>query len=478
MFLNRRGFYLPKSFKDIAKIQKKLTVTPVINPEFDLSVTGPVSFSVYQETENHLILPRFFGTSNFDKNEYDNQIKLENNRNFNFLGTLRDYQQNIVDTVIPKIKEQYGGLISIPTGRGKTIIAVKLACELKLKTLFIVHKTFFLEQTKEKFELFSDAKIGILQQKIIDVDDKDVVIGMLQSILSRDYGDEIMSQFDLVIFDECHHLSSREFSKIFNKLRPVYTVGLSATPKRKDGLDKVFEYYAGSMLYQEHASTKHLVQVKIIPFDIKHYKFKNVKNKSGQVLLPIIVNNLVSIDERNQLIIKEILDLKMEEPERKFLILGGRREHIVYISKEIIKIKPYLDEEIGYYMGGMKKNELKDASLKSIIFATFEMASEGLDILALDTLFMITPKGDANQAIGRILRKQVGEYEYPPKIIDIIDEIESIKRLGNKRVKLYKERGYIINGEEPEVNEVKIVKVIKEKKKKKEEEINFNKSLF
>jgi superfamily II DNA or RNA helicase len=446
MYLSRRGFYLPKSFNDILKIQKKLTVTPLVNPEFDLSVTGPVTFSVYQENDTHLILPRSFGIKQFNKNEYENQIKIENNRTFTFNGSLRDYQQNIVDIVIPKIKEQYGGLISIPTGRGKTIIAVKLACQLQLKTLFIVHKTFFLEQTKEKFELFSNAKIGILQQKTIDVDNKDVVIGMLQSILSRDYGDEIMNQFDLVIFDECHHISSKEFSKIFNKIRPVYTIGLSATPKRKDGLDKVFEYYAGPMLYQEHASTKHIIEVKTISFDIIHPKFKNVKNKSGQVLLPIIVNNLVSLDQRNKLIIKEIIDLKMEEPERKFLILGGRREHLFDISNEIIKQKTYLKEEIGFYMGGMKKNELKDASEKSMIFATFEMASEGLDILALDTLFMITPKGDVNQAVGRILRKQAGEYEFPPKIIDIIDEIESVKRLGNKRIKLYKERGYIING--------------------------------
>ena len=467
MYLSRRGFYLPKSYKDITKIQKKLTVTPIVNPEFDLSVTGPVTFSIYQENDTHLIIPRSFGIKQFDKNEYENQIKIENNREFLFNGLLRDYQQKIIDIVRPKIKEQYGGLISIPTGRGKTIIAVKLACELKLKTLFIVHKTFFLEQTKEKFELFSNAKIGILQQKTIDVEDKDVVIGMLQSILSRDYGDEIMNQFDLVIFDECHHISSKEFSKIFNKIRPVYTIGLSATPKRKDGLDKVFEYYAGPMLYQETTAMKHVVEVKTISFDIIHPKFKNIKNRNGQVLLPIIVNNLVSLDQRNKLIIKEIIDLKMEEPERKFLILGGRREHLNEITKEIIKQKAYLEEEIGFYMGGMKKNELKDASEKSMIFATFEMASEGLDILALDTLFMITPKGDVNQAIGRILRKQAGEYEFPPKIIDIIDEIECIKRLGNKRIKLYKERGYIINGVNPREEN-------KEKEENKEEETNIN----
>jgi superfamily II DNA or RNA helicase len=543
MFLSRKGFYLPKSFKDILKIQKKLTVTPVVNPEFDLSATGPVTFTVYQENDTHLILPRSFGMKQFDKNEYINQIKIENSRVFNFNGSLRDYQQKIIDIVKSKITENYGGLISIPTGRGKTIIAVKLACELQLKTLFIVHKTFFLEQTKEKFEQFSNAKIGILQQKTIDVEDKDVVIGMLQSILSRDYGDEIMNQFDLVIFDECHHISSKEFSKIFNKIRPVYTIGLSATPKRSDGLEKVFEYFAGPMLYQETTAMKHAVHVKTVNFDIKQdinyveqsknlnqlkekiklnkltldnlddlddlneinklnkniikkleqyiynldSKFKNVKNKSGQVLLPIIVNNLVSIDERNQLIMNEIIELKIKEPERKFLILSGRRDHLNVISEMVVKKIPALKDEVGFYIGGMKKDDLKTSSEKSLIFATFEMASEGLDILALDTLFMISPKGNTNQSIGRILRKQFDEYKYPPMIVDFVDEIESVKRLSMIRMKLYKSRNYIINGIIPEeINSNKLLTSYNNSTKDldslnesiENKKIDFNKSLF
>ena len=300
--LTRQGFFLPKTHLNIEKIKTKLTVTPRVNPDFDLSLSGPVSFSVYDENDTHLILPRFYAINEFKK--YQNTIKPENPINIEFKGELRDYQTKIVNEVIPKIKEGGGGLISIPTGRGKTIIAVKLACELKLRTLFIVHKTFFLEQTKEKFQLFSNAKIGMLQQNKIDIDGKNVVIGMLQSILSRDYSDRIMNQFDLVIFDECHHLSSKEFSRVFTKIRPVYTIGLSATPKRRDGLEKVFHWYAGPMLYQEIAATKHQVHVKTINFTTKNYRFKEVKNKSGQIILPIIVNNLVEIKERNELIVK------------------------------------------------------------------------------------------------------------------------------------------------------------------------------
>ena len=449
MLLTRRGFFLPKISELCDKVRTKLSVTPNLNAAFDFSDSGPVSFNVFQENDEFLILPRFFATTEFKNEKYKNKIKINNPREFNFKGSLRDYQQKIIDSIIPKIQETGGGLLSIPTGRGKTILAVKLACQLKLKTLFVVHKTFFLEQTKEKYELFSDAKIGILQQNQIDIEDKDVVIGMLQSICSRDYGEEVMGQFDLVIFDECHHMSSREFSKALTKIRPVYTVGLSATPKRSDGLEKVFHWYAGPMLYQETAPMKHVVHAKTVSFDIKHYKFKNIVNKKGMVLLPIIVTNLTEITQRNDLIVKEIIDLKLAEPERKFLILSGRREHLTIISDMVINKIPGLKDEVGFYVGGMKKDDLKASSEKSLIFATFEMASEGLDILALDTLFMVTPKGNVNQVVGRILRKQFDEYENPPMVVDFVDEIESVKRLAMIRMKLYKSRNYVINGVEP-----------------------------
>jgi superfamily II DNA or RNA helicase len=478
MYLSRRGFFLPKTSKFCEAIRTKLLVKPNINASFDFSEQGPVSFHVLQENDTHLVLPRFFATTEFKKEKYDNQIKISNTREFLFKGSLRDYQQKIIDEIIPKIKETGGGLLSIPTGRGKTILAVKLACELKLKTLFVVHKTFFLEQTKEKFELFSNAKIGILQQNQIDVENKDVVIGMLQSICSRDYGEDIMGQFDLVIFDECHHMSSREFSKALCKIRPVYTIGLSATPKRSDGLEKVFHWHAGPMLYQETAAMKHIVHVKTISFDIKHHKFRNIVNRKGMVLLPIIVTNLTEINERNDLIIKEILDLKLAEPERKFLILSGRREHLNLLSKMIIDKHPGLENEVGFYVGGMKKDDLKNASEKSLIFATFEMASEGLDILALDTLFMLTPKGNVNQSVGRILRKQFDEYEYPPLIVDFVDEIESVKRLAFIRMKLYKSRNYVINGSnEVVVNSEEVDEPI-ENITKQVEKVDFKKSLF
>ena len=61
---------------------------------------------------------------------------------------------------------------------------------------------------------------------------------------------------------------------------------------------------------------------------------------------------------------------------------------------------------VGYYIGGMKEEELKKSEYKKVIIATYAMAEEGLDIKTLTTLLMATPKVDVTQSIGRILRKK------------------------------------------------------------------------
>ena len=106
-----------------------------------------------------------------------------------------------------------GGGICVGCGSGKTVMAIYIAHILKVKTLVIVHKSFLLNQWKERFEQFSNARIGIIQQNKVETDDKDVVIGMLQSIAKDKYDFGIFREFGLVIFDEAHHAPSKFFSK-------------------------------------------------------------------------------------------------------------------------------------------------------------------------------------------------------------------------------------------------------------------------
>ena len=106
-----------------------------------------------------------------------------------FNGKLRDYQTKIVNKCYKHMKKKYGGILSVPCGRGKTVMAINLFTKLKKKTLVIVHKEFLMNQWIERIKQFCDksVSIGIIQGKKIDVDDKDIVIFMLQSLSMKKY---------------------------------------------------------------------------------------------------------------------------------------------------------------------------------------------------------------------------------------------------------------------------------------------------
>ena len=123
------------------------------------------------------------------------------------------------------------------------------------------------------------------------------------------------------------------------------------------------------------------------------------------------------------------------------LILSGRKDQLNKLNE---MLKPVFEGDIGYYVGGMKEKDLKISESKDLILATYEMVSEGLDIQALDTMIMCTPKAGINQTVGRILRKKPEEYENQPLIIDIIDQIPTTIFMGFARKKLYTQRNYEI----------------------------------
>jgi superfamily II DNA or RNA helicase len=125
-----------------------------------------------------------------------------------------------------------------------------------------------MNQWIERIETFlPGARIGKIQGDIIDIENKDIVIGMLQSLSSKEYDGQIWDQFGLTVFDECHHLSAEVFSKIMINIVTNYTLGLSGTMKRKDGLTKVFEYFIGPVVHKEKTDLTTEVLVKSLFVD-------------------------------------------------------------------------------------------------------------------------------------------------------------------------------------------------------------------
>ena len=330
-----------------------------------------------------------------------------------------------------------------------TVIALNIASLFQVKTLIVVHKGFLLNQWKERIEQFTDSPIGIIQQNKIDIDGKHFVIGMLQSIAKDKYDSNIFADFGLVIFDEAHHAPSKYFSRALPLINCKKTLALSATPKRSDKLEKVLHWYLGPIIYQYNLEENKTVLTRIYKYNLIHQKFVEKKQRfTGEVNRPGTITNLITIGRRNRFIIDLVEELLTEEG-RKFIILSERVEHLELLKKR-------LDDRnlctSGFYIGGMKQKKLDESAQCQIIFGTFQMASEALDIKGLNTLIMATPRREIEQTIGRITRDPNSKIR--PVVIDVLDNLESFIRQGYYRRNFYRKNGYQIMFAEVEDNNI------------------------
>ena len=461
--------------EQINKIRKDLTVKPYVNASFGAEA---VPFAIYMESKRKLYLPRYYGIKELG---FPSKFRINSGTeiSMNFTGSLKDKQLPIVSAFEEAIKDKYigGGIISVPCGYGKTVLALYLASKLKLKTLVIVHKEFLMNQWKERIEQFiPDAKVGRIQRKNIITEDCDIVIGLLQSISMIEYSEEIFKGFGFVIYDECHHLGAEVFSRALLKTNTRYTLGLSATPKRQDGLSNVFEWYLGPKIYEVYKREQETVDVELYHYHDDNSSYsKLMLNMKGQPNLPIMINKICEYKPRINLI--TTLISRCLKTGRKILLLSDRKNHLGLIKEELerIKLLTSADFTVGYYLGGMKQSELEKTEKNNVILGTFSMASEGFDCREpLDTIILASPKSNIEQAVGRILRQEAKDRKFVPLVIDVIDEFATFPRQGLKRVQFYKKNKYNITTFDKNLNEVNN-KFVKKKTKaaKPDEELQF-----
>lgn len=464
--LCKQGYLLKKEYFDKAQledIRRELTVVPHIQGDYGKK---PEKFKVYRENDDFISLPKYYGLAKYNKPDKNGEIEGEK-ADINFKGELRDYQIDIIEQIMDTLNRKDGGLLSLGCGQGKTVLALYVATVLKVKTLVIVHKSFLLNQWKERAEQFTDASLGIIRQNKVEIDGKDIVIGMLQSISKQKYDEDLFSDFGLVIFDEAHHAPSRYFSRALPIITCKKTLALSATPYRNDKLEKVLFWYFGDILYKAPKKCNDSVLVKIYKYSCCHKRFKEIRfNYNGKICIARTLNNIVKIKERNTFIINLLVSVLKKEPLRKILFLGDRIEQLEYLKE---KFDEYEICESDFYIGRMKMKQLKKAEDAQVLFATYSMASEALDIPSLNTLFLITSRKNVEQSVGRILRKN--DHIVQPLIVDIVDNLKVYVNQGYARRKYYKSLNYNIELNEVKNNEILSSEMIDYPKKKKDEPI-------
>tara|TARA_B100000575_G_scaffold291788_1_gene298520 strand:- start:19319 stop:20875 length:1557 start_codon:yes stop_codon:yes gene_type:complete len=438
--LTKRGYSIIKQFltlQELESLKKELTVKPYVNEEYGAS---PEPYPIYLESNKKLYIPKHIGFKEYGEPD---QIKLTKGFaiDLSFKGSLRDKQKPIINAFLDSCKDgpfkthSKGGIISVPCGWGKTIMALYLISILKRKTIVIVHKEFLLNQWIKRIEEFlPNARVGILQASKVQVEQKDIVIGMLQSLSSKEYDvDKVFGEFGFVIVDECHHIAAEVFSRSLPKVNSYYSLGLSATPKRADGLSHVFESFLGPMVYKVAKRDDKLVRVNVIRYNDDNEQYKKEELSAyGKVCIPRLINNIAGNVSRN-ILIKSILKQLVKEG-RQTLVLSDRRNHLT----ELFKLASEFTT-VGYYIGGMKQAELDKSEQKSVILGTYPMSSEGLDIPTLDAVIFTTPKSSIEQSIGRITRKQ---HINTPVAYDLVDNFSLFPRQFDKRLRVYKKLEY------------------------------------
>ena len=391
--------------------------------------------------------------------------------NLTFKGQLRDYQTKVLNEYLKAIefgtpdnlnKGNGAALIELWTGAGKTVLGLKIIEVLKKKTIIFVHKTFLKNQWIERIEEYlPNARIGTIQGQIVDIENKDIVIAMIQSVSMKNYQESLFDSFGLSLYDECHHMSSEVFSNCLKKCNTLYGLGLSATMERKDGLTNVFKMYLGDICYKHSKnSSQDNVLVKAIDFIVEDNEYNEVERDfRGQVKYSTMVSKISNFNVRSDFIVHILESEMLINPEQQFIVLAQTKNLLNYLYKALC-YKNFAS--VGYYIGGMKEEDLKKSESKKIILATFSMAAEALDIKSLTSLFLASPKSDIIQAVGRILR----EKHSNPLIIDLVDNHDVFLNQFAKRRAFYNEKNYkIIRTNNEKYNEyIKYLKSLHETK--------------
>uniref|UniRef100_A0A6C0CNY8 Helicase ATP-binding domain-containing protein n=1 Tax=viral metagenome TaxID=1070528 RepID=A0A6C0CNY8_9ZZZZ len=438
-YLGYKGYTIMKENLTIEEqelIRKELTVKPFV-PKTSLS--QPTPFPIYRESKKKMYIPRFYGQEYYGEPE-ETRILDTPKLNINFKGELRDFQKPIVNKYIQEAKKNGGGLLEIHCGAGKTVMALNIISQLKVKTLVIVHKEFLLRQWKERIEQFlPGVKIGRIQGETMDTEGKEIVIGMLQSLSMKDYPRKLFQQFGLTIIDECHHIGAEVFSRALFTVVSKYMLGLSATMERKDSLSKVFKMFLGPIVFSKKSDNNADVLVKAIYYSHDDDEFSETDlNYRGQVHYSKMIKKLCEFNRRTEFILKVLKDtIDNGDKEQQIMIIAHNKNLLKYLFEAIEHRKI---ATVGYYVGGMKEEALKASENKQVIIATYAMAEEALDIKTLTTLIMATPKTDVRQAVGRILRQKHKQA----LVIDIVDQHDIFQRQWNKRRRYYNKKKYNI----------------------------------
>lgn len=432
----------------------------------------------------YIVLPR--GLREDILKKFDNagiRYKIEDKRtqgrelNISFKGELRESQIPAAETML----ENETGILHAATAFGKTVVCCDMIARRGISTLILVDRADLMNQWIKRLDEFLDideelpeyqtktgrtrkrkSLIGNLQGAhdtltgIVDV-------AMIRSLKKKDGFHPMLKEYAQVYFDECHHAASESAIEVLQEINAKYVYGVTATPKRGDGKEKINEFLLGPIRYRftakdraEEQNIDHLVYPRFTRTVKPHHLSKT---PYGNDAYELIRNN----DVRDEQIIRDVADCV--QAGRTPVVLTKYVDHANKLSE---RLKKYADRLI--LLTGTNGTKARRAQVKElnevddsdslILVGTGSLLGEGFDFPRLDTLFMATPVSGENvveQYVGRLNR----DYDGKENVIvyDYVDShIPKFDKMYAARLKAYKKIGYELcvnmDGEKQKANAI------------------------
>lgn len=451
---------IPVEHVDLRTIRKHLTYT--YRP---MGADKPVKVKGYHLDGDFVCVPRQYGLRICSQLQipWDDCTTEGAPAKFPKVPVPREYQEQPLGEIREAFKEYYDVVFRAHTGWGKTIGSLITAASYGRATLIIVDQDNLKDQwlkvlTNPALFGFRREEIGEVQGDKCTYKGKAVTIAMVQTLTQRDYPEEFYNEFGFMIGDEIHTIGAPTFSKVLLQFPAMYRMGVSATPRRRDGLQKALDYNLGKVRVaadKQHEESS----VYVVRNDTVYSWYGNMSPKVGRIITEVMEDG-----QRNLKIAEAALWLY--ESGRDTLILSDRIEHL----KNIQCLLYYLGvpwEEIGLYTGydpvwsfskdpepsgtpkGLHKWKNDDGTMSfaeysavsmqvkdkrvpkarlaeieqncPIILATYGKFAKGIDVPRLAGGVDATPRSQAEQVQGRILRELAGKLK--PIWITIVDRL-------------------------------------------------------